>query len=150
MNRPLRLTLIDATAPTAFEKLGGGPPAVVQRLLDIEADDAVSHAPPVIACAEADVALARGAFVVSGDGDGVVIGLDPIGTRAARRALLAAFAHQHAPEALAVWVEAVTGETEIFQADASDIRFDTTDKRGMVIPNPQNWAAIIARMETAG
>ncbi|MEM1151528.1 MAG: hypothetical protein AAGI03_13375 [Pseudomonadota bacterium] len=144
MDQPRLLTLIDATVPDAFERRGDRAPRVVEALLAICEDAQSDHAPPVIACAEADTALARGAFLVSGDGDGVVIGLDPIRSEAARRALLASFARSHAPGAVAVFVRLpdrpVTLETE----GAPRVRFEQTDRRGVLVPNAQNWAALDA------
>ncbi|MEO0817084.1 MAG: hypothetical protein AAFX86_07220 [Pseudomonadota bacterium] len=149
MEKPLRATLIDATGPGVFERLGDQPPPVVSLLLGLEADTGVDHAPPVIACAEADTARARGAFIVSGDGDGIVLGLDPIGPVAARASLLCAFAETHAPGAdICLW-DAASGTLIPFTHPTDAIGFSTTDRRGVLVPNAQNWAALIARMETA-
>jgi len=147
MGKPVRATLIDATGPGVFERKGDQPPPLVALLLALEADTSVDHAPPVIACAEADLALARGALVVSGDGDGVVLGLDPIGSGPARAALLATFATSHAPGAELCLRDGASGMAIEPQTPAETIAFAATDRRGVMVPDPQNWAALIARMQ---
>lgn len=147
MAKPLRATLIDATGPGVFERKGDQPPPLVALLVALERDTSVDHAPPVIACAEADAALARGALIVSGDGDGVVLGLEPIGSGAARAALLATFAHSHAPGAELCLRDAASGAPIAGQASGGAIAFSPTDRRGVLVPNPQNWAALIARLQ---
>ncbi len=147
MAKPFRATLIDATGPGVFERKGDELPPLVALLLALEDDTGVDHAPPVIACAEADTALARGALIVSGDGDGVVLGLEPIGSGAARAALMATFASRHAPGAELCLRDAASGAPIAGQADGGAIAFSSTDRRGVLVPNPQNWAALIARMQ---
>lgn len=147
MAKPLRATLIDATGPGVFERKGDQPPPLVALLVAIENDTGVDHAPPVIACAEADTALARGALIVSGDGDGVVLGLDPIGSGAARAALLATFARSHAPGADLCLRDAASAMAIAPPMPEEAIEFRSTDRRSVLVPNPQHWAALIARMQ---
>ncbi len=146
MGKPLRASLIDATGQGVFERNGDELPPLVALLLALEDDTGVDHAPPVIACAEADTALARGALVVSGDGDGVVLGLEPIGSGAARAALLSTFATSHTPGAELCLRDVASGMAIVPQPPAESIAFVATDRRGVMVPNPQNWAALIARM----
>ena len=63
-------------------------PPVVQTLQSADARSDLFFDPPVILCDEADMARARGAFLVSGDGDGRIIALDVPGTPEHRRQLL--------------------------------------------------------------
>ncbi|MEM9740000.1 MAG: hypothetical protein AAF829_09035 [Pseudomonadota bacterium] len=149
MEKVLTVALIDATGEGVFERAGERPPPLVTVLLDVSADTDAELAPPVIACAEADSARARGALLVSGDGDGVILGLDPIGQPTARAALMVAFARRHAPTATPLGIDAKTGAALSFRSPVADVLFEPTDRKGVVVPNRQNWMALMAQMEAS-
>ena len=76
---PMRniLVAIDATLDTAFDATAKARPPVVESLASLDAVTGVDFSPPVILCAASNAARARGAFLVTGDGDGSAIALDP-------------------------------------------------------------------------
>ena len=84
---PITLVIDAFQHSSPFEAAGGMPP-VVQTLQSADARADLIFNPPVILCDEADMARARGAFLVSGDGDGRIIALDVPGTPEHRRQLL--------------------------------------------------------------
>ncbi|MCI4645408.1 MAG: hypothetical protein MRY64_11550 [Hyphomonadaceae bacterium] len=132
----IQIVIDTCGVPDAFNA-SNGPPPVVISLQSAEAYPTLVFAAPVILCEEQDVALARGAFLVSGDEDGRVIGFDPVGKPADRLALAAMTNFRLAP----LWPGRVFSPRMIVPADpAPDIPLMPASLRGVWVPEPNLWA----------
>ncbi|NBC19679.1 MAG: hypothetical protein GVY06_01305 [Alphaproteobacteria bacterium] len=146
------LVVIDATRDTAFDATPDARPPVVDSLGSLDSVTGVHLAAPVILCAEPNAARARGAFLVSGDGDGTVIALDPVGTPQLRSALATSWRDLNAPQAELMILPAGAG----LPADPPPFNpltggpaltldaFETTPSKGVVQPPGQMWKSACA------
>ena len=141
------LVVIDATLDTAFDATAEARPPVVESLASLDRVSGVEFSPPVILCAAANAARGRGAFLVTGDGDGTVIALEPLGTPQLRSALATAWRDLNAPGAELMMLPAGAGlppnpppfnpmvGAPVLTVDS----FETTDARGVVRPPDALW-----------
>lgn len=138
MDPVLPFMLVDTCDSDGAFLPGDGPPPVVRTLLSADQFSADVFAPPVLICREADMALARGAFLVSGDGDGRVIACSPPGTPALRRALAAAFG----PRAfvMSAGEPLDPGADTALAVDFAPVSLIPASLKGVWVPEPNAWA----------
>ncbi len=143
------LVVIDATLDTAFDATPQARPPVVESLASLDHVQGVEFSPPVIVCGFANAARARGAFLVTGDGDGTVIALDPLGTPQLRSAVATSWRDLKAPGAELVMLPAGAGmlpDPPPFNPMAGApvltfSTFETTETKGVVRPPETDWKA---------
>lgn len=134
---PIQIVIDACNAPGAFDGAGGLPP-LVASLKSCEPFTHIDFAAPVILCAERDAARARGAFLVSGDGDGRVIAFDPPGSAEDRLALAGL------PGAALACLQpgqAFSPQMTISEVQAIGIALMPASLRGVWVPEPNQWAA---------
>lgn len=131
------LVVIDASAEAAFEPVEGGPAPVISSLKSIP--ETAVFAAPVVICAERDMARARGALLVTGDTDGRVIALDPLGTADARLALAATGTARLAP--LVAGVAFTEPLIEPAPRGIGPIPLVQASLRGVQMPDSDTWRA---------
>ena len=146
------LVVIDATLDTAFDATAQARPPVVESLASLDAVKGIDFSPPVILCAASNAARARGAFLVTGDGDGSVIALDPAGTPILRSAVALAWRDLHASGAELMMLPAGAGLPATlppFNPTATGPaltleQFEATDARGVFRPMDAAWKTACA------
>lgn len=138
MEDPALTLVIDTLLhPAPFDADGGIAP-VVRTLQSADARRDITFNPPVILCAEQDMARARGAFLVTGDGDGRVIAFAPDGTATLRRSVVSA------PLAF------VLKPGEVFPTQPNTAAMTTLQDcpllpaslKGVWVPDPAAWRAL--------
>lgn len=132
------LVVIDACAEGAFDPVFGGPAPVISSLQSLP--EATGFAAPVILCAERDMARARGALLVSGDTDGSVIAVEPVGAREDRMALAARDGLRLCP----LIAGEIFSQSRIEPAPrgAGAVVLLPASLRGVRVPEPEAWQAI--------
>lgn len=132
----IQIVIDTCAVPGAFEGASGLPPVVVS-LQSVEAHPTLDFAAPVILCEEQEIARARGAFLVSGDGDGRVIAFEPVGAAEDRLALAALSDVRLAPLRPGM---VFSPRMIVLANPAPDIPLMPGSLRGVWVPEPNLWA----------